>query len=873
LFHGKFFSQLLSIFFIFILAMSMTGAVQAAPAFETHPSVIWNTFVGSPSLDIPNDMVLDANGNVYIIGSSHATWGSPLRAFGGVDDVFVAKFNSSGTLVWSTFLGSASGRDIGSGIALDGNGNIYVTGRSNASWGTPLNAMESATNKTDAFVAKLDSSGDIIWNTFIDVSGNDQDDAAFQVAVDTSGNSYITGYIGFYAFAFKLNSSGVLQWTTYLGDNNNSATGYDIALDGNQDVYVLGTSSSTWGNPLRSFSDVYDSFIVKLDPSDGAVIWNTFLGGNDYDGGASMALDQDGNIYVTGESDATWGSPIQAYTSSYSNAFVAKLNSSGALIWNTFLGGSDSDYGTGIDVDTSGNVYLSGVSTGTWGNPLRAYAYGGDAYADGGDGFAAKLNSSGMLVSNTFLGSNSNYALATDNAFGIGIDQDGYAYVIGGSGDTWGDPLLPYVGFIDAFVSKVDLNYAVVVSSLPANANPTNVTSVDFTVTFSEPVTGVTLDDFTLSTSDVSGAFISGVTGSAETYTVTVSTGSGSGTIRLNVVDNDTILSSYNRPLGGVGSGNGNFTIGEAYTIDRVAPSIVSSVRMNQNPSHAAKVDFIVTFTEPVMGAGPDDFILSTTGVSGAGVSSVLISGKVVTVTVTTGSGDGTIHMDINDDDSITDLASNPLGGVGNDNGDFTTAQTYTIKMKAILAAPTLRSPRTKAVLNDTQPTFQWTKIIGAKNYEIQFDDNNDFSSLDVNSSLAVPNTSHTVGSAFGDGEYFWRVRANNSSGDPGKWSTVRSFTIDTTAPAAPTLTSPSGLLTRRTQTFVWQPSVSAVLYEFVYDDDADCSSPLYSKTTNKTSIRPPAIAYTMYYWCVRARDSAGNWSSWPTSLLITLDW
>jgi hypothetical protein len=114
-----------------------------------------------------------------------------------------------------------------------------------------------------------------------------------------------------------------------------------------------------------------------------------FLGGSGDDLGTSIAMDGSGNIYVCGFGSATWGSPLRAFAGT-SDIFVAKLDASGALLWNTFLGGSGVDYGAGIAVDAGGNAYVCGYSSSTWGSPLRAY--GG-----GWDGFVAKLDTDGAL--------------------------------------------------------------------------------------------------------------------------------------------------------------------------------------------------------------------------------------------------------------------------------------------------------------------------------------------------------------------------------------------------------------------------------------------------------------------------------------------
>src|SRR2546427_12062474 len=113
-----------------------------------------------------------------------------------------------------------------------------------------------------------------------------------------------------------------------------------------------------------------------------------------------------------------------------------------------------------------------------------------------------------------------------------------------------------------------------VLSITRADPNPTSASSVDFTVTFNEPVFEVVAGEFALTTTGVSGASITGISGSGTTFTVTVNTGTGSGTIRLDVSDHDCIVDINNRPLGGAGNGNGNFTTGEVYNIDRTGPDV-----------------------------------------------------------------------------------------------------------------------------------------------------------------------------------------------------------------------------------------------------------------------------------------------------------
>ena len=218
----------------------------------------------------------------------------------------------------------------------------------------------------------------------------------------------------------------------------------------------------------------------------------------------------------------------------------------------------------------------------------------------------------------------------------------------------------------------IDKTAPTALSITRADANPTRAASVQWTVTFSEGVTGVDAADFALAASGVSGASISGVTGSGSSYTVSASTGTGSGSLGLDLVDDDTVSD-------GVGNGLPAGLTGEAYTIDKAAPAYGSIARASANPTDASSVDYLVTFTESVTGVDSTDFNLSTGGgVSGASITGVSGSGSTRTVSVNTGSGEGTIQLNGVDDDSIADGVGNPLGGAGTGNG-AATGEVYTV--------------------------------------------------------------------------------------------------------------------------------------------------------------------------------------------------
>ncbi len=421
------------------------------PYDETRPLVIdptltWHVLLGGAFIDIASGIAVDASGNVYVTGQSGGTWGDPIRALTGGSDAFVAKLDTNGDLAWNTFLGGAS-FDSGNGIAVDASSNIYVTGTSGVTWGAPIRPFSA---DSEAFVAKLDTNGALVWNTFLggaglpwaQLPGNDYGNA---IAVDANGNSYVTGASvgewgapidlgsgGDNAFVAKLDTNGILGWNTFLGGKGNG-----IAVDAGGNVYVVGTSSSFVGlSPIRAFAGASDAFVAKFG-TNGARLWYTFLGGASYDSGIGIAVDASANVYVTGDSGETWGTPVRPF-GRLRDGFMAKLGTNGALLWVTFGGAFlEYDNSLGVAVDAGGGAYFTGRSAGPWGAPIYPWEVGNDACI-------TKLDTNGVLVWNAFRGAGSYY--------GVAVDATGNAYAVGST------PNNDFPSSEDAFVAKLE-NY------------------------------------------------------------------------------------------------------------------------------------------------------------------------------------------------------------------------------------------------------------------------------------------------------------------------------------------------------------------------------------------------------------------------------
>lgn len=350
-------------------------------------------------------------------------------------------------LKYFTYLGG-SGTDYGYDIAVDGNGCAYVAGLTYSLNFPAKSAYKSSkVGSSDIFIAKLAPAGSaLLYSTYL--GGGDYDDGR-RIAVDSTGSAYVTGRTqstnfptksaykatkggSSDAFVTKLAPDGaMLAYSTYLGGSSYDC-GNGIAVDSSGSAYITGETYSTNFPNKNAYKSTKpgssDAFVTKLDAAGAGLIYSTYLGGSSSDYGGDIAVDSSGSAYVTGTTYSLNFPTKSAYKSTKtgsSDVFITKLIPAGTgLAYSTYLGGISMDYGYGVALDRSGSVYVTGRTQSTNFPIKNAFQ---SKYAGGADAFAAKFAPNGAgLVYSTYLGGSS-----IDDGFGIAIDSSGSAYVSG----------------------------------------------------------------------------------------------------------------------------------------------------------------------------------------------------------------------------------------------------------------------------------------------------------------------------------------------------------------------------------------------------------------------------------------------------------
>ena len=436
------------------------GAYDPRLPLVIDPNLHYATYLGGSALDVGYDVALDAQGNVYVTGEARSP-NFPVKnaigAAGGDIDAFVAKLDPTlSTLIYSTYLGGVGG-DRGHGIAVDPQGNAYITGYTKSPNFPVTSGALDTTCGTDGACNPVTSGG-----------------RTFQYSD---------------AFIVKLDPAGKLVYGTYLGDSAGD-TGTGIAVDGLGTAYVTGSTQSrhfpttpgafqtecVGGNPLSGFC-TQDVFVARINGAGSDLVYSTFLGGTSVDSGMGIALDVNTGLasaaYITGVTQSLRDFPTTpgAFRSSgagLTDGFVTKLDPLGRkLVYSSYLGGSDYDDPRGIAVDRDGSAYVIG-QTASADFPTSAGALDATCGTDGNcnftginryvDVFVTKVNPQGSgLVYSTYLGGSE-----IEFAGSIVVDSSLNAYV---TGETTSDdfPVVNAVqaanaaiGSAEAFVAKLN---------------------------------------------------------------------------------------------------------------------------------------------------------------------------------------------------------------------------------------------------------------------------------------------------------------------------------------------------------------------------------------------------------------------------------
>ena len=353
----------------------------------------WARSMGGPTDEIGNSIAVDSSGNVYTTGYFKGTIdfdpgpGTSTLTSAGSQDAFISKLDANGNLIWAKNIGGVS-EDFSNSIAVDGSGNVYITGWFGATTDFdpgPGTSFLTSAGIYDVFILKLDATGNFLWAKSMGDTGWDR---GYSIAVDDSGNVYTTGHFtatvdfdpgagtsnltsegNWDYFILKLDSAGNFLWAKSMGGPDYDL-GLSVSIDNSGNVYTIGYFMATvdfdpgQGTSFLTSAGANDVFISKLDAT-GNFIWAKSMGGPGIEWGFSIALDNSGNAYTTGHFQETADFDPGAGTANlisagFADIFISKLDASGNFVWAKNFGGGGDDMGYAIALDDSGNTYTTG---------------------------------------------------------------------------------------------------------------------------------------------------------------------------------------------------------------------------------------------------------------------------------------------------------------------------------------------------------------------------------------------------------------------------------------------------------------------------------------------------------------------------------
>jgi type IX secretion system substrate protein/beta-propeller repeat-containing protein len=394
--------------------------------YDPAGNVLWAKSAGGSGSDEGTSITTDTSGNIYLagyFGSNTINFGNTTLVRNGSFDIFLAKYDSSGNLIWAKSIGGI-GDDEWPKITTDVEGNLYMSGWfQSSSIKIGNTTLVNSGGLWDFFIAKYNSHGHVIWAKGAGGSGADN---VRGISTDTENNVYLTG--GFTSpilsfdniflsnaggdtysdvFIVKYSSIGSVLWAKRAGGNNFD-DGYSVTTDNENNTYLTGTFFSptiNFDSKTLINSGSCDIFIAKYNPF-GEVIWAKSAGGNSCDNGIDIVQDAFNNIYVTGyfsSSSIAFGSSVlTSNEEGIYDIYIAKYDTSGNPLWAKSVGGGDIDWGESITVDPTGNLFLAGgflSPTIDFGNSTLINAGGtmpGANYYP--DIFIAKLSSSNLSI-------------------------------------------------------------------------------------------------------------------------------------------------------------------------------------------------------------------------------------------------------------------------------------------------------------------------------------------------------------------------------------------------------------------------------------------------------------------------------------------
>ncbi len=493
--------------------------------FDMAGNRLWATYFGGTASEGGWGVVCDETNNVYLTGqtSSSSAISGGTNIFqntygGGSSDAFLAKFDSSGAFVWSTYYGG-SDMDEGWGVASDKQGHIYLAGKTTSSSGISSGTtvhQPAIGGGQDGFLVKFDTAGNRQWATYFGGNGADH---TWTAKCDNTGNVYISGETGSTnniatttghqttmtpsngseAFLIKFAPDGSKLWGTYYGGDQPGQTfGTGIAIDDSNAVYLSGYTTSTVdiatpGSHQPTLVAGYTSFLVKFDTT-GDRVWGTYYGGTGLENGYGATSDPWGNIYITGyttspDNIATSGA-IQQSLEGAQDIYVAKFNREGVRLWGTYYGGAGYDAGISVAADRYGSVYVTGFTNGGGISTTNAFQ---PNLGGGFDGFLLRLSECTAVENPEIIGGADSLCAGTSAMYGITPIPGAHSYTwilpSGWLGNSTNDSILATAGNTSGIIS--------VVANGTCNTSDTITKEVGV---YPEPIIDVMVDGIVLST-------------------------------------------------------------------------------------------------------------------------------------------------------------------------------------------------------------------------------------------------------------------------------------------------------------------------------------------------------------------------------------